>query len=81
MKTVIIVISTYNGARQIERQLDSIFAQIGVDVRVLVRDDCSKDNTVEVVQNTYKDIQITELRLLKEKTLVMRKVLARSFDV
>lgn len=50
MKTVIIVISTYNGARQIERQLDSIFAQIGVDVRVLVRDDCSKDNTVEVVQ-------------------------------
>ena len=34
MKTVIIVISTYNGARQIERQLDSIFAQIGVDVRV-----------------------------------------------
>ena len=49
MKTVIVVISAYNGAKHIERQLDSIFEQVGVDVQVLVRDDCSKDNTVEVV--------------------------------
>ena len=46
MKTVIVVISTYNGAKYIERQLNSIFEQSGVDIQVLVRDDCSKDNTV-----------------------------------
>ena len=34
MKTVIVVISTYNGAKYIERQLDSIFNQVNVDVRV-----------------------------------------------
>lgn len=51
MKTVIVVISTYNGAKHIERQLDSIFEQTGVDIRVLVRDDCSKDNTIDVIQN------------------------------
>ena len=50
MKTVIVVISTYNGALHIERQLDSIFEQNGVDVRVVVRDDCSKDNTVALLQ-------------------------------
>ena len=50
MKTVIVVISTYNGAKYIERQLNSIFEQSGVDIQVLVRDDCSKDNTVKVVR-------------------------------
>lgn len=34
MKTVIVVISAYKGAKHIERQLDSIFEQIGVDVQV-----------------------------------------------
>ena len=65
MKTVIIVISTYNGARQIERQLDSIFAQIGVDVRVLVRDDCSKDNTVEVVQKYVQRHPNNRIEIIK----------------
>lgn len=35
MKTVIVVISTYNGAKYIERQLNSIFEQSGVDIQVL----------------------------------------------
>ena len=55
MKTVIVVISTYNGAKYIERQLNSIFEQSGVDIQVLVRDDCSKDNTVKVVREYAKN--------------------------
>lgn len=54
MKTVIVVISTYNGAKYIERQLNSIFEQSGVDIQVLVRDDCSKDNTVKLCENMRK---------------------------
>ena len=46
MKIVMVVISVYNGAKYIERQLESIFGQTGVKVQVLVRDDCSKDNTL-----------------------------------
>lgn len=49
MKSVLVIISTYNGEKNIERQLDSIFAQVGVDIRVLIRDDKSSDNTVEIV--------------------------------
>ena len=47
---VAVVISAYNGSENIRRQLDSIFAQRDVEVSVLVRDDGSTDNTVEVVQ-------------------------------
>lgn len=52
-KKVIVVISTYNGAKNIKKQLNSIFAQQGVNVSVYIRDDCSTDNTVKVIQQ-YK---------------------------
>ena len=50
MKTVAVIMSTYKGALHICRQLDSIFKQSGVQVRVFIRDDHSPDNTVEVVE-------------------------------
>ena len=53
MKTVAVIISTYKGALHICRQLDSIFDQEGVNVRVFIRDDHSPDNTIEVVE-AYK---------------------------
>lgn len=81
MKTVIVVISAYNGAKHIERQLDSIFEQVGVDVQVLVRDDCSKDNTVEVVQKYAQNHPQNKIEIIKEKMLDLQKLLAWSFDV
>ena len=75
MKTVIVVISAYNGAKHIERQLDSIFAQTGVDVRVLVRDDCSKDNTVEVVQKYAQNHPQNIIKIIKGENVGF----ARSF--
>lgn len=52
-RTVTVVMSTYNGALHLVRQLDSIFEQKGVEVRVLIRDDHSTDNTVELIER-YK---------------------------
>ena len=54
-KHVIVVMSTYNGATNIERQLDSIINQVGVDVSILVRDDGSNDSTVNVLDK-YKEM-------------------------
>lgn len=79
MKTVIVVISAYNGAKHIERQLDSIFEQVGVDVQVLVRDDCSKDNTVEVVQEYAQNHPQNKIEIIKGENVGF--VLAWSFDV
>ncbi len=53
-KTVAVVMSTYNGSLHLERQLDSIFEQKGVNIFVLIRDDHSSDDTVEVIKR-YKD--------------------------
>jgi len=38
--------STYNGENYLRQQLDSILAQEGVNISILVRDDGSTDNTV-----------------------------------
>lgn len=48
---ITILMSTYNGARYIREQLDSILAQRFTDWRLVVRDDGSTDETVEIVQS------------------------------
>ena len=73
MKTVIVVISTYNGAKNIERQLDSIFEQANVNVRVFVRDDCSKDNTVEVVKKYAQKHPHYEIKIVSGENVGFAK--------
>ena len=46
---VLVLMSTYNGEQFLREQLDSIFAQEGVDVRLLVRDDGSQDHTCSIL--------------------------------
>ena len=49
MKQVTVLLSSYNGAKYIEEQLNSIIAQKGCNVNILVRDDNSTDNTTEIL--------------------------------
>lgn len=49
-----VVMTTYNGEKYIEEQLDSIQRQTRLPDEVLIFDDCSSDNTVEVVQKYIK---------------------------
>ena len=46
---VLVLMSTYNGGRFLKEQIDSILSQEDVDVRLLVRDDGSKDNTCSIL--------------------------------
>jgi glycosyltransferase involved in cell wall biosynthesis len=48
-----VCVATYNGAQFIVRQLDSVLKQLDYDDEVIVIDDKSKDNTVDVIKNTY----------------------------
>jgi glycosyltransferase involved in cell wall biosynthesis len=50
-----VCIATYNGADFIIRQLESVLKQIGSDDQVVIIDDCSKDNTVQIIKDTYGD--------------------------
>ena len=54
MSTVTVLLSTYNGEKFLKEQIDSLLNQKGVDVKILVRDDGSKDSTISILK-TYKD--------------------------
>lgn len=49
-QTLQVLLSTYNGEKYIAQQLDSIFAQSYHDIKVLIRDDGSRDGTTTIVQ-------------------------------
>lgn len=51
---VIVLLSTYNGEKYLEEQLESLIAQAGVDVDILVRDDGSTDKTHEILARWHE---------------------------
>lgn len=55
LPTVAVLLSTYNGARHLPEQLDSLRRQVGVDVVLHARDDGSKDDTVNVLRSRSSD--------------------------
>lgn len=52
-ENVVVLLSSYNGETYIKEQIDTILAQEGVSVKLLVRDDGSSDNTLQVLDR-YK---------------------------
>lgn len=54
MTRVQVLMSTYNGERYLEEQLESLFKQKDVEVDLLVRDDGSTDSTLEILKK-YKE--------------------------
>lgn len=55
---VLVLLACYNGARWIGRQLESILAQQGVDLRIAVRDDGSSDATMAEIARFHGDGRI-----------------------
>lgn len=56
-----VCIASYNGARYIKEQIESIVPQIGPDDEIIVCDDHSTDNTVALVKNLpYKQLRVIE---------------------
>lgn len=57
MKSVILITSTYNGAKYLPAMLDSIAAQTYPNITLYVRDDGSKDNSVEILRKYQRDFK------------------------
>jgi glycosyltransferase involved in cell wall biosynthesis len=49
--SVVILLSTYNGAEYLPEQLDSLFAQTYKDFIIIARDDGSTDNTLDILKS------------------------------
>ena len=59
--------SSYNGELYIEEQLDSIFNQTYQNFELLIRDDASTDNTVEIItryKNKLESVQSEKIKLI-----------------
>lgn len=73
---ICVMMSTYNGEKYLKEQLDSILNQECVDVNLLIRDDGSSDNTIEIIES-YQ-IEYPNITLIKEKN---EGVIASFMDV
>lgn len=54
MEWVQILMSTYNGEKYLEQQIDSILNQTYPNIRILIRDDGSSDGTIEMLKRYEK---------------------------
>lgn len=71
-KKVQILLSTYNGEKYISDQIESIIAQENVDVHILIRDDGSKDNTINEIQTLIKKYP-SKIELIRGKNVGFKK--------
>lgn len=51
---VSVALATYNGARFLRAQLDSLYSQTRLPDEIIVSDDCSTDNTISILEE-YKE--------------------------
>lgn len=61
MKKIAILMSTYNGEKYIEEQLNSLYMQSIKDFDIYIRDDGSSDNTIKIIdsyQQRYGNINL-----------------------
>lgn len=65
---VCIMLSTYNGVKYIDEQMESLLAQHEVDVQIIIRDDGSSDGTVQKL-NEYAQSHPDQIRVIKGENL------------
>ncbi|MGL4902766.1 MAG: glycosyltransferase family 2 protein [Cetobacterium sp.] len=68
MQKVAVLMSTYNGEKYIKEQLDSLLNQTHKNIKIIIRDDGSKDKTTEILLE-YKKKYSSKIELLLEKNI------------
>ena len=69
-----ILVATYNGEKYIREQLESILNQTYKNIRIVISDDCSHDNTIEILKK-YKNVDSRiELYIQKENLGVVKNI-------
>ncbi|MCU0323414.1 MAG: glycosyltransferase family 2 protein [Chitinophagaceae bacterium] len=69
---VSIAMATYNGAKYIEEQLQSIIQQTYSNLEIVIVDDCSKDNTVETIEHYQEQYPFIRLYINEQNSGVTK---------
>ncbi|HOV27887.1 MAG TPA: glycosyltransferase family 2 protein [Pseudobacteroides sp.] len=59
MKKVVVLLSTYNGEKYLQEQLNSLYSQEGVELHLIVRDDGSTDKTHQILDENQRQNLLT----------------------
>ena len=83
--SVLVVMGTYNGQKFLENQLISIINQIGVSIKLVVRDDGSTDDTKEILKtyaaNGFLDFEVgTNLGFSANYVSLLQTVMEEEWD-
>lgn len=80
--TISIVMTTYNGEKYILEQLHSLLQQNRKADEVIVLDDCSTDNTVEIVKNFIQANHLEHWRVcVNDKNVGWKQNFVNGFEL
>lgn len=69
-----ILLATYNGEKFVREQIDSILNQTYKNIRLIISDDCSKDNTPQILSEYKEKDERIVLYLQKENIGVVKNI-------
>lgn len=79
MPKVSVLLSSYNHANYLKKSIDSILNQTYSDFELIIVDDCSSDNSWNVIKS-YKDKRIRKIRHKTNKGSILTRELVESFN-
>lgn len=75
-----ILLPTYNGEKYLKEQIESILSQSYKNIQLIISDDCSKDSTLQILQEYEKDSRVkiykqeNNLGVVKNVEFLLKKV-------
>jgi glycosyltransferase involved in cell wall biosynthesis len=73
-KQIDVLLATYNGEKYLKEQLDSILASSYSNIRLIISDDCSRDNTAQILKEYAKNDSRIELYFQEQNLGVVKNI-------
>ena len=65
MSKISIAMTTYNGEKYIQSQMESLMRQTRLPDEIIISDDCSKDHTIQLIEEVLKRYEYVTYKIIK----------------